>query len=157
MSLWILLIVVFVAGAVGGLVNGVMTDAGVVFPQKVADSNNKKVTWLPGYLGNMFIGSIAAAISWGLYGPFAAEYVFGGPLTTSATQAFGLTLSSLVGAVLVGIGGARWLSNEVEKTLFRTAAGTAANRGNNADTSVKIANATGRNALELANTLPAPQ
>jgi hypothetical protein len=45
------------------------------------------------------------------------------------------------------------LTNEVEKTLLRTAAGIAANKAKDAATAIKIANANGRNALELAKGL----
>jgi hypothetical protein len=34
----------------------------------------------------------------------------------------GITLAGLVGAVLVGIAGARWLTNEVEKKMLRALA-----------------------------------
>jgi hypothetical protein len=36
------------------------------------------------------------------------------------------TLSSLVGAALVGIGGAHWVTNEIDKKLLTAAASTAA-------------------------------
>ena len=117
------LLIVFVAGAIGGIVNALLSDNGFVLPKKEINGGTNIIR--PGYLGNIFVGGISAAISWGLYGPFAAAYVVGGSNDPNMA-AVGLSLSSLVGALLVGVGGARWLTNEVDKTLLRAAASGAA-------------------------------
>lgn len=85
--------------------------------------------WRPGYIGNILIGAVAAIVSWGLYGPFSAAYLFGtSPVPETTPQKFGLTLSAFVGAVLVGVGGAKWLSDEVDKRLLKAAASEAAKK-----------------------------
>ena len=55
-----MLLVVLGAGAVGGLVNAVMMDAGFAFPSKQTTQDGKKTIWAPGFLGNIFIDSVAA-------------------------------------------------------------------------------------------------
>ena len=108
MTLWVLLAIVFVAGAVGGVINAWMSDNGFMLPRTEESGGNRFIR--PGFLGNIITGGVAACVSWGLYGPFAAAYVVGGPPSGAAGTELGLTLSSLVGALLVGVGGARWLT-----------------------------------------------
>jgi hypothetical protein len=50
-----------------------------------------------------------------------------------------LSLAGLVGGVLVGVGGARWLSNEVDKSLLRAAASEAALSGKNEQLAATLA------------------
>lgn len=153
MSLWALLLIVSGAGAIGGVVNLLMSDnQGFVLPQFVATSGTQ--IFRPGAIGNIVIGAVAAAISWGLYGPFAASVVFGP--APAGTPAPTLTLTALVGAVLVGIGGARWLTNEVDKTVLRAAASNAAGKNASAATASQIALAAPTRALELAAAMPGP-
>jgi len=149
MALWILLIIVFVAGIVGGIVNALISDNGFFLPQTVQSGGAKIMR--PGFLGNALIGGVAACVSWGLYGPFAAFYLAGGPtMSTAGTSPVGLTLSSLVGGILVGVGGARVLSNEVDKTLLRGAASAAQSSPANETKSTRIAFATPADALKIA-------
>ena len=115
---------------------------------------NQPRIFRPGFFGNIFIGAIAAGISWGLYGPFAASVVFGDTSGNTATAA--LTLSSLVGAVLIGVGGARWLTNEVDKTVLRAAATNAAGKTANPAVAQQIALAPPSEALRLAAAMPEP-
>ncbi len=149
MSLSLLLVLVFIAGAVGGLVNALLSDNGFLKWKKDVVDNQE--LWRPGILGNVIVSGVAACISWGLYGPFAAHYVFGGPISTGgASQAMGLTLSSLVGAVLVGISGARWLTNEIDKNLLRKAASNAAASNASETKAAKIAMASPFLAAKIA-------
>ncbi|MEW6495859.1 MAG: hypothetical protein AB1589_25565 [Cyanobacteriota bacterium] len=119
MSLWlipkILLVTgsVGVAGAIGGVVNALLTDNGFIWPY-VEQVNGIRIT-RPGFIGNIFISAVAAVISWGLYGPFAQANLFEG-------QALSLTPSTFAGAILVGTAGAKWLTNEVDKRLLKVAA-----------------------------------
>ncbi|HLZ80138.1 MAG TPA: hypothetical protein VKP04_00780 [Ktedonobacteraceae bacterium] len=118
-SIWLLLLVVCAAGAIGGLVNALLSDNGFFLP---ATKQAGDLTILqPGFLGNMLIGLVAAGISWGLYGPLGTAPVFG---AMPASESF--TLSALIGAVLVGMGGARWITNIVDKKLLTVAASKAA-------------------------------
>lgn len=110
-SLWILLAIICAAGAIGGLVNGLLNSNGLLLP--CAQQVNGTSIVHPGFLGNILIGMVAAALSWGLYGPLSATPLFGSQATAS-----GFTLSALVGAILIGIAGARWITNEVDKKLL---------------------------------------
>ncbi len=149
MSLSLLLSLVFVAGAIGGVVNALLSDNG--FLKWKRDVVDNQELWRPGILGNVIISGVASCISWGLYGPFAAHYVFGGPASAGdASQATGLTLSSLVGAVLVGISGARWLTNEIDKNLLRKAASNAAASNASEIKAAKIAMASPFQAAKIA-------
>lgn len=145
--MWWLLLYVASAGAVGGVVNALITDNGLSLPSK-EEVDGVKI-YRPGWIGNVVIGSIAAAVSWGLYGPFAA-YNIAGAVDALKTDNVGLTLSSLVGAVLVGVGGARWLTNEVDKSLLKAAASTAAGAEATKDAAREIALASPIDALNIA-------
>ncbi|NEQ26089.1 MAG: hypothetical protein F6K28_44995 [Microcoleus sp. SIO2G3] len=61
-----------------------------------------------------------------------------------------MTLSAFVGAVLVGIAGARWLTNEVDKQLLRAAATEAAVAPADEKKAVRIASASPNEALRIA-------
>lgn len=145
MSIWVLLVAIFVAGVVGGVVNAFLSDNGFVLPRKTGGIMQ------PGGLGNAFIGGVAAVISWGLYGPFAGAPVFSGQSAPSAS----FTLSALVGAILVGVSGARWLSNEVDKQLLRAAGIKAARRPSNLDLATKFTTASPADALIAASAVSA--
>ncbi|MBD2255510.1 hypothetical protein [Nostoc parmelioides] len=128
MSIWSLLLIIACAGAVGGLINALLSDNGFVLPRTEKINNGNSII-RPGFIGNVLIGAISAAISWGLYGPMAYYVIAGSPnLNQNPVESSGITLSSLVGAVLVGVGGARWLTNEVDKTLLKVAASEAASK-----------------------------
>ena len=104
-----------------------------------------------GDLGNIVIGAVAAVISWGLYGPFSAAYLFGtSPVPETTPQKFDLTLSAFVGAVLVGVGGAKWLSDEVDKRLLKAAASEAAKKESSSEASTQILAASPAEALNVA-------
>jgi hypothetical protein len=152
MRIWLMLGVICIAGAIGGTINALLTEQGFVKPFKQRNGDVK--IYRPGFLGNILTGSIAAGISWGLYGPFASFVILG--LTTSSEPPVftsGLTLSSLVGAVLVGAGGARWLTNEADKNLLRTAASRAASAKASTVAAEQLALASPAEALEIANEL----
>lgn len=153
MSLWWILLVVCAAGAIGGVVNALMTDNGFVLPQSESVDTYKIIR--PGYLGNILIGAVGAGISWGLYGPFTAAYILGGASAPGTpTQVPGLTLSALAGAVLVGVGGARWLTNEVDKKLLTAAASKAASAKPDGDKAKRMLMASPAQALDIAKSLP---
>ncbi len=104
---WTTLGIISVAGAFGGLINALMTDNGFFLPCE--QQCNGSTILRPGFLGNMLIGIVAALTLWGLYSSFGAVELLQ-PLPSSVS----FTLASVVGALLVGIGGARWLTNEVD-------------------------------------------
>ncbi len=155
MALWVLLFIVCVAGGIGGVVNALMTDNGFALPQAVQIEDGVAVI-RPGFLGNVLIGAIAAGVSWGLYGPLGGYSVFGtqAALKQNQPESVSLSLASLVGAVLVGVGGARSLTNEVDKSLLRAAATKAAGSQGTSDASQRIALAAPMRAFEIARDLP---
>jgi hypothetical protein len=92
-------------------------------------------------------------VSWGLYGPLSPYYIIGTEQALAANalpETVGLTLAALVGAIMIGIGGARWLTSEVDKNLLRATAAQAASSKPSAAASQQIAIATPAQALNVA-------
>jgi hypothetical protein len=144
-----LLAIVFIAGGIGGLINALFSDNGFLKWKK--ETVGDQEIWRPGILGNVLISGVASCISWGLYGPFAAYYIIGGPqLPEDVSNAVGLNLSSLVGAVLVGVSGARWLTNEMDKNFLKKAASNAAASNADEGKATRIASATPFGAMKIA-------
>jgi hypothetical protein len=125
MSVYGVISAIAIAGAVGGVINALMTDNGFLMPYK--DEKNRNII-RPGLIGNIIIGIVAALVSWGLYGPWANTVWFVGNMGEPLSEvSIGVTISTLAGAVLIGIGGSRWLTSEVDKRLFNVAITNAAN------------------------------
>ena len=145
-SIWILLAIICAAGAIGGLINALLSDNGFLLPcmQQVDGSGIVR----PGFVGNILLGIAAAALSWGLYGPLSAFELFNPPSTTLS-----FTLSSLVGAALIGVAGARWITNEIDKKLLTAAASKAAAAPPAPEEARQIAAASPAKALEIAQKL----
>jgi hypothetical protein len=138
--------IVMLSGAVGGIVNALVSDNGFVRP---SEETTGEVTIIrPGFAGNILLGAMAAFISWGLYGAFSNAIIWGA--SGIGTEEITVSISSIAGAILVGIGGARWLTNEVDKKLLRTAAATAAASKASFDDSQRIARATPAQAFNIA-------
>lgn len=148
--MWIIIVFICIAGAIGGLVNALMSDNGFALPRPVIvkDGTVEISVWQPGILGNVLIGIVAAFVSWGLYGPLASYVILPTSPTTQAQPT--LTLAAFVGAILVGIGGSRWLSNEVDKTLLQKAAAKAAGSASEPTKATQMASATPAQAFSLA-------
>lgn len=144
-----MLAAVFFARMIGGVVNALISDNGFVFPKPESDdTGHGRQVLRPGFLGNMFIGGMGAVVSWGLY-TAASAVVIG----TGAATSPDLTLGSLAGAILVGVGGARWLTNEVDKAMLREAAVHVAGKQPSAEVSNRLALARPAEALRIARTL----
>ena len=139
--------IVMLSGAVGGVVNALVSDNGFVTPSQ--ETAGDVVIVRPGFAGNIILGAVAAFISWGLYGAFSSAIIWGSS-SGMGTSEISVSISSIAGAVLVGIGGARWLTNEVDKKLLRTAATAAAASKANFEESRKIAIATPAQAFNIA-------
>lgn len=137
---WHAALIAGLAGGLGGAVNALMTDNGFIMP-KTTTVDSGGVIWRPGVVGNVVIGAIAAVVSWGLYGPAAGVAV-------TSTVAADLTWAGFAAAVLVGVGGSRWLSAEVDKTLLRAAASEAAKKDKNPALAAKIATLSPASALD---------
>jgi hypothetical protein len=110
MDPWTCALLITTAGALGGLVNALMTDNGFLLPQM------RRGIWCPGALSTVLIGGFAAFASWAFYGSGAGVEL--GILTTERT-AISLRFSALAGAFLVGVAGAKWVTNEVDKQLLK--------------------------------------
>ncbi len=147
MSMLVPIGIIVFSGAVGGVINALVSDNGFIKPMQ--ESVENEIIIRPGFAGNILLGSAAAFISWGLYGAFSSAVVFGA-VSGPGTGEVSVTISSIAGAILVGIGGARWLTNEVDKRLLRTAATVAAASKASFDDSQKIAIATPAEAFNIA-------
>ncbi len=113
-------------GAIGGVINALLTDNGFFLPRSLKSEEQEIVR--PGFLGNMLIGAVSSFISWALYGPLASTVITSTDPVSSRNSGtlVGVTLSSLGGAVLIGIAGSRWLTNEVDKSILKSATVVAA-------------------------------
>jgi hypothetical protein len=90
-----------------------------------------------------------------MYSPFADYVIFGNaPTGGPSPSSPNLKVAALVGAVLVGVAGARWLSNEVDKKLLKAAASEAAGAKADDDKAKKILTASPAQALNIAKSLP---
>ena len=108
----------------------------------------------PGFVGLIIVGAIAAVLSWGLYGPLANVTIFGGSDSASdEDDNFGITVAALAGAVLVGVGGSKWLASAVDKALLQQAATAAAQGKPDANQASQIRDAAPTEALRLAKGL----
>ena len=109
MNPWVCALLIATAGAFGGIVNALLSDNGFVLPRRVSG------VWCPGAVSNILIGAFAALSSWAFYGSGASV-----ELADKSTRAvMSLRLSALAGAFLVGVAGAKWITNEVDKRLLK--------------------------------------
>jgi hypothetical protein len=108
MNPWLCAALIFFSGLVGGAINALLTDNGFIFPKRV------KNIWCPGFISNILIGGLSAFISWACYGSGA-----GIQLAQGDRVRLGFTFSALAGALVVGVAGAKWLTNEADKKLLR--------------------------------------
>jgi hypothetical protein len=138
--------IILLGGAFGGIINAIVSDNGFIRPREETVDNVTIVR--PGFAGNILLGAVAAFISWGLYGAFSGAIIYGSE--TGLVANISLSISTVAGAILIGIGGARWLTNEVDKTLLRTAAVTAAASRSSYEESQRIAIATPAQAFNIA-------
>jgi len=151
-SVWTILLLVCVAGAVGGIINATTSDDGFIVPGFKEGDDGEKV-FLPGFVGNAFVGAVAAGVSWGLYGPFAAYPIIGAQPPEPPEPS--ITIAAFFGAVLIGIGGAKWLTDEVDKRVLQRAAAEAAGRQPDSGKALEMETAKPMRALELARELRA--
>jgi hypothetical protein len=109
MNVWTCATLITLAGALGGVVNALITDNGFVLPRI------RHAVWCAGFLSNIIVGAFAAFSSWAFYGSGA------GIDLASAVERnqISLRFSAVAGAFLVGVIGARWITNEVDKQLLK--------------------------------------
>lgn len=141
-SVWAMLGVVAGAGAIGGVVNALLSSNGFALPKL---SNG--ILQL-GIVGNVLLGAFAAVITWGLYGPLKDAVLLGTP--PAGQLPANLTVTAFVGAALAGAGGARVISNEIDKKFFKSAATVAAKKAANPELAATIATTSPADALQKA-------
>ena len=147
MPLLIELGAILLTGAVGGAINAFISDNGFALPCE--ENVNNVIIYRPGFIGNIMIGAIASLITWGLSGSYSGTMLLG-PGAGIGTDNLGISISTLASSLLVGIGGARTLTNEVDKSLLKTAAVTAAAANKSLDEAQKIAVSTPAQAFNIA-------
>lgn len=119
-TVWAIFGVIAAAGAFGGLINVMLGNPGTFkFPK-----SNHGVVQL-GVVGNVVIGAFAAVTTWGLYGRLKDAVVLG--TNPGAGLPANLTVTALIGAALAGPGGAKVISNEIDKPAHRVTSPRAPN------------------------------
>lgn len=118
MNPWTCAALIALAGALGGTINALLTDNGFVLPRR------EFRIWCPGFISNVLVGAFSAFSSWAFYGSGASVEL------AQITERTGISLrfSALSGAFLVGVAGARWITNEVDKRLLRESVEVAARK-----------------------------
>lgn len=110
MNAWYCVTLISSAGAVGGVINAMLSGhSRVILP------TYRSGVWCPGVIANVLIGAVAALTSWALYGSGAGVEL--GQTTLRAE--ISLKLPALAGALLVGIAGAKWLTSESDRGLLK--------------------------------------
>ena len=109
MNPWMCAFLISISGALGGVVNALMTDNGFILPRK------ESTILCPGFISNVLIGAVSAFSSWAFYGSGASVEL---AQITERTE-ISLRFSALAGAFLVGVAGAKWLTGEVDKLLLK--------------------------------------
>ncbi|HUC20232.1 MAG TPA: hypothetical protein VMR98_01920 [Candidatus Polarisedimenticolaceae bacterium] len=114
------------AGGIGGLLNGFMPNQGFALPQRIKrqakiEGEDKPILVNildPGFVGTVLVGIAAAAVLFALYGPLKDLVVFG----PDKVEMPGVKLSELFVSVIVGMGGGRLLTKEVDEKITKTTA-----------------------------------
>jgi hypothetical protein len=119
MNPWVCASLISLFGGLGGVVNALLSDNGFGLPRKESG------VWCPGAISNILIGAFAAFSSWAFYGSGASIELAG--QTQSPRAVISLRFSALAGAFLVGVAGAKWITNEVDKRLLKETVKVAVN------------------------------
>ena len=138
MNPWFCALLITLAGAIGGVVNALLTDNGFVRPRLIHN------IWCPGFISNVLIGAFSAFSSWAFYGSGSSVEL----TQLNERTAMSLRFSALAGAFLVGVAGARWLTNEVDKRLLRESVVEASKKNLSVEDCQRIAKAPARQVLE---------
>ena len=138
MNPWVCALLIAIAGAFGGVVNALLTDNGFALPRRVSG------VWCPGAVSNILVGAFAAFSSWAFYGSGASIEL----ADKSARMAISLRFSALAGAFLVGVAGAKWITNEVDKRLLKESIKVAAKKALPTEQSEQIIEGSPRQVLQ---------
>ena len=109
MNPWVCASLISLFGGLGGVVNAFLSDNGFALPRKESG------VWCPGAISNILVGGFAAFSSWAFYGSGASIEL----ADWSLRSVISLRFSALAGAFLVGVAGAKWITNEVDKRLLK--------------------------------------
>lgn len=109
--IWLIAGLIFLAGCAGGFVNSLVSGE-----LKLPAKDQEAGVFRPGWLGIVLVGGAAATVSWGLYGPLAEMALLGGAGNPSVLPI--LRVSEFFGGLIVGFGGGRWLTSEVERSIL---------------------------------------
>lgn len=123
MNPWVCALLIVIAGAVGGVVNALLSDNGFILPRRV------KEIVCPGFLSNVLIGALAAFSSWAAYGSAAGVELAKTAAARSERAEISLTFSAFGGCLFVGVAGARWITNEADKRLLKESVKVASEKG----------------------------
>jgi len=105
---------IFLVAAVGGI--GGFANCLVVGELSLPHIDRGARIWRPGWIGNIFVGALAAVVVWGVYGPFASFDIIRDNLKEAS-----LTIAQLLSSLLVGLSGGRILTNLAEKQADKVA------------------------------------
>jgi hypothetical protein len=122
MDPWMCALLISVAGAIGGVVNALISNNGFILPRRI----NEIIC--PGFLTNVLVGALGAFSSWASYGSGAGVELARTVATGSERAQISLTFSALSGAFFVGVAGARWITNEADKRLLKESVTVAAEK-----------------------------
>lgn len=140
-TVWGILGAIAGAGAIGGVINALLGDSGgLSLPKQVHG-----VLQL-GFLGNVVLGAFAAVATWGLYGPLKDAVLLGA--NPGNMLPANLTVTAIVGAALTGAGGAKVVSNEIDKRVLKKTAVEAATKDANPDLAATIGSSSPLAALD---------
>ncbi len=136
-GIWLVFASALIGGAVGGFVSVLMSGS-MKAPQGVTGGAD------PGAPATIFIGAVAGAVAWA---PGIATLTSGGKVISAID-----CLAAGLAAVLVGLQGAKWLTNEADKKNLQSAAALAASKRADPDAATAIG-AAGNSlaALKIAN------
>jgi hypothetical protein len=132
---WAIVIVV-ACGAAGGFVNVFIGDSGLHLPKL------ENGVFLPGFLGTVLVGALAALGSWGATKAIA---IFG-----TAAPALSFSTGDIANALIIGFGGAKWFKSEGEKDVLQKTAAIAAGKPSDQNAAIAIASGTPNQALAAA-------
>lgn len=113
MNPWTCAGLIATAGALGGVLNALISSNGFALPRF------RRGIWCPGFIANIFIGTFAAVASWSFYGSGAGVELAKIAAAGIEREEISLTFSALAGAFLVGVAGAKWITNEADKRLLK--------------------------------------
>ncbi|MFL5330293.1 MAG: hypothetical protein ACJ8C4_15440 [Gemmataceae bacterium] len=149
--LWKVLAIVALAGAAGGFGKALIGDAQLILPEFIAVGGQK--VFVPGFIGNLVIGALAACLSFALYGPLNNQAVMGAANGPAAHRP-SLTLSALAGAALVGFTGGSWVTAEANERLNHATARVSAEMAQKAEQNQLGAGQRAAEVLEALKTKP---